>query len=213
MAGDVVGRVLPALLYAGAAISFVVGLIEAVAQNAILTARWPAGAQRPDLNDVVHFGGYRAVGQRAGVGFLIGGACVWAARDRPANRRAAGEHRRTDRRLAGERPPPSRTSAACTRSASRCLASRCSRRPASSSPGATPARATPTRRTVQHAIRTLSSCLKRAAKRIRLARSTFPPTRCTASRRSAPSRTFRSAACCRSSHSSSRRCGSRRPRR
>ncbi len=45
MAGDVVGRVLPALLYAGAAISFVVGLIEAVAQNAILTARWPAGAQ------------------------------------------------------------------------------------------------------------------------------------------------------------------------
>jgi hypothetical protein len=78
MAGDVVGRVLPAVLYAGAAMSFVVGLIEAVAQNAILTSRWPAGAQRPDLNDVVHFGGYGAAGQRAGAGFLIGGACVWA---------------------------------------------------------------------------------------------------------------------------------------
>ena len=78
MAGDVVGRILPVLLYAGAAISFVVGLIEAVARNAILTGRWPAGAQRPDSNDVVHFGGYRAAGQRAGAGFLIGGACAWA---------------------------------------------------------------------------------------------------------------------------------------
>jgi hypothetical protein len=75
-AGDIVGRILPPLLYAGAAISFVVGMLEAVAQNAIFTAHWAPGAQRPDLNDVVHFGEAPAAGQRAGVGFLIGVACV-----------------------------------------------------------------------------------------------------------------------------------------
>src|SRR5215467_11134812 len=50
MAGDVVGRVLAALLYAGVVISFVVGMIEAVRQS----------------------------GQRAGFGFLIGVACMAA---------------------------------------------------------------------------------------------------------------------------------------
>jgi len=76
MSGEVVGRVLPVLLYAGVVVSFVVGLIEAVAQNAVFTAHWTPGSQRPDLNDVVHFGGARAAGQRAGVGFIIGVACV-----------------------------------------------------------------------------------------------------------------------------------------
>ena len=77
-AGEVVGQVLPVILYAGAMISFVFGMIEAVAQNAILTSRWSPGAQRPDLNDVVHFAGYAAAGRRTGASFLIGGACVWA---------------------------------------------------------------------------------------------------------------------------------------
>ena len=78
MAGDVVGRILPVLLYSGAIISFVFGLMEAVAQNAILTARWSPGAQPPDLNDVVHFAGYGTAGRRTGASFLIGGACVLA---------------------------------------------------------------------------------------------------------------------------------------
>lgn len=77
-AGDVVGRVLPVLLWAGVVVSLIVGYIEAFAQNAILTKRWTPGARRPDLNDVVHFGGYRAAGQRAGFGFLIALACGYA---------------------------------------------------------------------------------------------------------------------------------------
>jgi hypothetical protein len=76
-AGDVVGRVLPALLWAGVVISSVVGLLEAVAQNAILTANWTPGSRARDLNDVVHFGGARVAGRRAGVGLLIGLACLW----------------------------------------------------------------------------------------------------------------------------------------
>jgi hypothetical protein len=76
-AGDIVGRVLPALLWGGVVISLVVGLLEAVAQNAIFTAHWTPGSRAPDPNDVVHFGGARAAGQRAGVGLFIGLACIW----------------------------------------------------------------------------------------------------------------------------------------
>jgi hypothetical protein len=76
-AGDIVGRVLPALLWAGVVISSVVGLLEAVAQNAILTANRTPGSRAPDVNDVVHFGGARAAGKRAGVGLLVGLACLW----------------------------------------------------------------------------------------------------------------------------------------
>jgi hypothetical protein len=54
-AGDIVGRVLPALLWAGLVISLLVGLLEAVAQNATFTANW-----------------------RAGMSLLVGLACVWA---------------------------------------------------------------------------------------------------------------------------------------
>jgi hypothetical protein len=78
MAGDVVGRVLPALLLSGVVISLVVGLLEAMAQNAIFTAHWTPGSRAPDSNDVVHFGGARLAGQRAGAGFLIGVVCLWA---------------------------------------------------------------------------------------------------------------------------------------
>jgi hypothetical protein len=74
----VVGRVLPVLLWSGVAVSLVTGLPEAIAQNAIFTARWQRGAPPPDRNDVVHFAGARAAGQRAGAGLLIGAACLWA---------------------------------------------------------------------------------------------------------------------------------------
>lgn len=77
-AGDVVGRVLPVLLWAGIVVALFVGYIEAFAQNAMVTRNWTPGAQRPDPNDVVHFGGYRAAGQRAGFGFLIALACGYA---------------------------------------------------------------------------------------------------------------------------------------
>ena len=76
MAGDVVGRVLPVVLYAGVVISFLVGMTEAIRQNEIFTAHWTPGSPTPDVNDVVHFGGARVAGQRAGFGFLIGVACV-----------------------------------------------------------------------------------------------------------------------------------------
>jgi len=74
-AGEVVGRVLPVLLWTGIAIAVVVGLLEALVQQAILTKNWNLRSQPPDLNDVVHFSGYGIAGQRAGVGFLIALAC------------------------------------------------------------------------------------------------------------------------------------------
>jgi Domain of unknown function (DUF4149) len=77
-AGDVVGRVLPVLLWAGIVVSLIAGFIEAVAQNAILTRNWNLRGQPPDLNDVVHFAGYRVAGQRAGLGFVIALACGYA---------------------------------------------------------------------------------------------------------------------------------------
>jgi uncharacterized protein DUF4149 len=77
-AGDVVGRILPVLLWSGIAVSLIAGFIEAVAQQTILTKNWNLRAQPPDLNDAVHFAGYRAAGQRAGLGFLIALACGYA---------------------------------------------------------------------------------------------------------------------------------------
>ena len=77
-AGEVVGRVLPVLLWGGIVVSLIVGFIEAFAQQTILTKNWNLRAQPPDLNDVVHFAGYRVAGQRAGLGFLIALACGYA---------------------------------------------------------------------------------------------------------------------------------------
>jgi len=77
-AGEVVGRVLSVVLWAGIVVSLIVGFIEAVAQQVILTKNWSLRSQPPDLNDVVHFSGYRVAGQRAGAGFLIALACGYA---------------------------------------------------------------------------------------------------------------------------------------
>ena len=107
-AGDVVGRVLPVLLWGGVVVSLIVGYIEAFAQNAQFTKNREQRAQRPDPNDVVHFGGYRAAGRRAGFGFLIALACGYAlvlgqridrlraSIGRPIDSRSANDPRRID---------------------------------------------------------------------------------------------------------------------
>lgn len=76
VAGDIVGRVLPALMWAGIVVSSMVGLLEALDQQLIRTPNWQPAAGPFDWNDVVHYGGMRVAGQRAGAGMVIGLACI-----------------------------------------------------------------------------------------------------------------------------------------